>query len=76
MPDPNHIADQDAWDDLAETISYLARLVTRIRRMRDGGDTEPDEWPDDLKTAIMPAEAVLDSVDERSKRKRLGTRGG
>ena len=65
----------DDWDDLAGTIPYLGRLLSRVRRMRDGVEhDEVADCPVDLQTAIMPAEAVVDSLDERIKRKRIGTR--
>lgn len=66
----------DDWDDLAGTIPYLGRLLSRVRRMRDGSVEydEPDDCPVDLQTAIMPADAVVESLDERIKRKRVGTR--
>ena len=68
--------DEDAWDDLSETIPYLGRLLSRVRRMRDGSTVpyEPADCPVDLQSAIMPAEALVDSLDERIKRKRIGTR--
>jgi hypothetical protein len=69
-------ASQDDWDDLAEIIPYLGRLLSRVRRMRDGNgvEYEPNDCPVDLQTAIMPADAVVESPDERIKRKRIGTR--
>ena len=67
---------EEDWAELTETIPYLGRLLSRIRRMRDGGvaEPEPTDCPVDLQSAIMPAGAVVDSLDERIKRKRIGTR--
>ena len=62
---------EDNWDDLIETIPYLGRLLSRVRRMRDGSvaQYEPADCPVDLQSAIMAAEAVVDSLDKRIKRK-------
>jgi hypothetical protein len=67
---------EEDWAELTETIPYLGRLLSRIRRLRDGGVAEPQpaDCPVDLQSAIMPAEAVVDSLDERIKRKRIGIR--
>jgi hypothetical protein len=69
-------ATEHEWDDLSETFPYLGRLLSRVRRMRDGSivEYEPADSPVDLQSAIMPADALVDSVDERIKRKRIGTR--